>query len=447
MKNERTSLKVRLAVMSFLEFAVWGAYLTSLGNYLGRIGLASDIKWFYAVQGIVSMFMPAIIGIVADRWIHAQRMLSLCHLLAAVFMAAAGFYCLSAGDAVEFGPLFWLYTLSVAFFMPTIGLSNSVAYAALTRMKLDTVKEFPPIRVFGTIGFICAMLFVNFTQFQTNCYQLFTSAALSVVLCVYALTLPDCPTSRSASGSVMEMLGLNAFALFKVKKMAIFFIFSMLLGVSLQITNGYGNIFITSFQDVAEFADTWGARNANALISLSQMSETLCILLIPFFLKRFGIKGTMFISMIAWVGRFGFFGIGNPGELVWLFVLSMIVYGVAFDFFNVSGSLYVDQETDPSIRSSAQGLFMIMTNGLGATIGTLSAGAVLDHFVFSQPAGIEQIDGWHTSWLVFAGYALVVAVLFLFIFKDNKTETVAVDEASDEAGLAAASVIDTKDKI
>lgn len=447
MKNERTSLKVRLAVMSFLEFAVWGAYLTSLGNYLGRIGLASDIKWFYAVQGIVSMFMPAIIGIVADRWIHAQRMLSLCHLLAAVFMAAAGFYCLSAGDAVEFGPLFWLYTLSVAFFMPTIGLSNSVAYAALTRMKLDTVKEFPPIRVFGTIGFICAMLFVNFTQFQTNCYQLFTSAALSVVLCVYALTLPDCPTSRLASGSIMEMLGLNAFALFKVKKMAIFFIFSMLLGVSLQITNGYGNIFITSFQDVAEFADTWGARNANALISLSQMSETLCILLIPFFLKRFGIKGTMFISMIAWVGRFGFFGIGNPGELVWLFVLSMIVYGVAFDFFNVSGSLYVDQETDPSIRSSAQGLFMIMTNGLGATIGTLSAGAVLDHFVFSQPAGIEQIDGWHTSWLVFAGYALVVAVLFLFIFKDNKTETVAVDEASDEAGLAAASVIDTKDKI
>lgn len=447
MKNERTSLKVRLAVMSFLEFAVWGAYLTSLGNYLGRIGLASDIKWFYAVQGIVSMFMPAIIGIVADRWIHAQRMLSLCHLLAAVFMAAAGFYCLSAGDAMEFGSLFWLYTLSVAFFMPTIGLSNSVAYAALTRMKLDTVKEFPPIRVFGTIGFICAMLFVNFTQFQTNCYQLFTSAALSVVLCVYALTLPDCPTSRSASGSIMEMLGLNAFALFKVKKMAIFFIFSMLLGVSLQITNGYGNIFITSFQDVAEFADTWGARNANALISLSQMSETLCILLIPFFLKRFGIKGTMFISMIAWVGRFGFFGIGNPGELVWLFVLSMIVYGVAFDFFNVSGSLYVDKETDSSIRSSAQGLFMIMTNGLGATIGTLSAGAVLDHFVFSRPAGIEQIDGWHTSWLVFAGYALVVAVLFLFIFKDNKTATVAVDEASDEAGLTAASVIDTKDKI
>lgn len=447
MKNGTFALKSRLALLSFLEFAVWGAYLTSLGNYLGRIGLANDIKWFYAVQGIVSMFMPAVIGIVADRWVHAQRMLSICHLLAALFMAAAGSYCLYAGDSVEFAPLFWLYTVSVAFFMPTIGLSNSVAYSALNRAGLDTVKEFPPIRVFGTVGFICAMLFVNFTQFQTNYWQLFTSAFFSVVLCIYALTLPDCPTNKAASGSVADMLGLKAFALFKQKKMAVFFIFSMLLGVSLQITNGYGNIFITSFQDVAEFADTWGARNANALISLSQVSETLCILLIPFCLKRFGIKGTMFMSMIAWVGRFGFFGIGNPGDMVWLFILSMIVYGVAFDFFNVSGSLYVDHETDPSMRSSAQGLFMIMTNGLGATVGTLSAGAVLEHFVFSRPAGVEQIDGWHTSWLVFAAYALVVALLFIVIFKDNGKQAVSVDKTVEDSGIGAASMIDDRNKI
>lgn len=447
MKSGNFPLKARIALMSFLEFAVWGAYLTSLGNYLGRIGLANDIKWFYAVQGIVSMFMPAIIGIVADRWIHAQRMLSLCHLLAGMFMAFAGFYCVSAGDAVQFGPLFWLYTISVAFFMPTIGLSNSVAYSGLTRANLDTVKEFPPIRVFGTVGFICAMLFVNFTQFQTNFNQLFTSAVLSFCLCIYSLTLPDCPTNKAASGSVVDMLGLRAFSLFKQKKMAVFFIFSMLLGVSLQITNGYGNIFITSFQEVAEFAETWGAQNANALISLSQMSETLCILLIPFCLKRFGIKGTMFMSMIAWVGRFGFFGLGNPGELVWLFILSMIVYGVAFDFFNVSGSLYVDKETDPSMRSSAQGLFMIMTNGLGATIGTLSAGAVLESLVFSKPAGIEQIDGWHSSWLIFAAYALVVAILFLIVFKDNKRPDVSIDGATEKSGIAAASMADDKDMI
>ncbi|MDE7410188.1 MAG: MFS transporter [Muribaculaceae bacterium] len=447
MNNGNFSLKARLAVMSFLEFAVWGAYLTSLGNYLGRVGLAADIKWFYAVQGIVSIFMPAIIGIIADRWIHAQRMLSLCHLIAGVFMAAAGIYGMMAGDSVQFHTIFWFYTISVAFFMPTIGLSNSVAYSALTKAGLDTVKEFPPIRVFGTVGFICAMLFVNFTQYQTNYCQLITSGILSGVLCLYALTLPDCPTNKAATGSIADVLGLKAFSLFKQKKMAVFFIFSMLLGVSLQITNGYGNIFITSFKDVAEFADTWGAQNANALISLSQMSETFCILLIPFFLKRIGIKGMMLMSMFAWVGRFGFFGIGNPGDLVWLFILSMIVYGIAFDFFNVSGSLYVDQETDPSIRSSAQGLFMIMTNGLGATIGTLSAGAILENFVFSKPAGMSQIDGWHTSWLIFAAYAFVVGVLFAVIFKENKKEQISKSAAADKTGLAAGSIIDDKDQI
>lgn len=447
MNNGNFPLKVRLAIMSFLEFAVWGAYLTSLGNYLGRVGLANDIKWFYAIQGIVSIFMPAIIGIVADRWIHAQRMLSLCHLLAGFFMGAAGIYGMLAGDSVEFHTIFWFYAVSVAFFMPTIGLSNSVAYSALTKVGLDTVKEFPPIRVFGTVGFICAMLFVNFTQYQTNYCQLITSGILSGVLCIYALTLPDCPTNKAASNSISDMLGLKAFSLFKQKKMAVFFIFSMLLGVSLQITNGYGNVFITSFKEVAEFANTWGAQNANALISLSQMSETLCILLIPFFLKRIGIKGMMLMSMFAWVGRFGFFGLGNPGDLVWLFILSMIVYGIAFDFFNVSGSLYVDQETDPSIRSSAQGLFMIMTNGLGATIGTLSAGAILEKFVFTREAGMPQIDGWHTSWLIFAAYAFVVGILFAIIFKENRKDKISKSEAAEKNGLAAGGIIDDKDQI
>ncbi|WP_304488517.1 MFS transporter, partial [Duncaniella muris] len=165
--------------------------------------------------------------------------------------------------------------------------------------------------------------------------------------------------------------------------------------------------------------DTWGAHNANALISLSQISETLCILLIPFCLKRFGIKGVMLMSMFAWVLRFGFFGIGDTGNGLWLLILSCIVYGVAFDFFNVSGGLYVDKETTSDLRSSAQGLFMMMTNGLGATIGTLCAQAVVNHFVFSQTTAEAQHQGWITSWMIFAGYALVVAVLFMFIFKDD----------------------------
>jgi len=423
------SLQVKLALLSFLEFGVWGAYLISLGNYLARIGLATQIGWFYTVQGIVSLFMPAIIGILADRWIQAQKMLSLCHILAGCFMGAAGVYCLTTSQ-VEFGPLFALYTLSVAFFMPTIGLGNSVAFNALTEANLDTIKPFPPIRVFGTVGFICSMLFVNFTQFQTNAYQLITSAALSFILAAYALTMPACKVKKGQKSSLADSLGLKAFKLFKQKRMAIFFIFSMFLGVSLQITNSYGNTFITSFENLAEFADTWGAHNANALISLSQISETLCILLIPFCLKRFGIKGVMLMSMFAWVLRFGFFGIGDTGSGLWLLILSCIVYGVAFDFFNVSGGLYVDKETTSDLRSSAQGLFMMMTNGLGATIGTLCAQAVVNHFVFSQTTAEAQHQGWITSWMIFAGYALVVAVLFMFIFKDDsKKATPQMEEA------------------
>ncbi|WP_286527354.1 MFS transporter [Duncaniella freteri] len=412
-------LQARLAALSFLEFAVWGAYLISLGNYLGSVGLATHIGWFYAVQGIVSIFMPAIVGIIADRWIQAQRMLSLCHLLAGLFMGAAAVYALTTPE-VQFGPLFTLYSISVAFFMPTIGLCNAVSFNALSRNGLDTVTYFPPIRVFGTVGFICSMLFVNFTQFQTNPYQLATSAVLSFCLALYALTMPQCPTNRCASGSIADQLGLKAFSLFKERRMAIFFIFSMCLGVSLQITNSYGNIFITSFSDIAEYADTWGARNANALISLSQISETLCILLIPFCLKRFGIKIVMLISMIAWVLRFGFFGLGDTGSGLWLLVLSCIVYGVAFDFFNVSGGLYVDQQTSQEQRSSAQGLFMIMTNGIGATVGTLAAQGVVNHYVFSQATPEAQQAGWTTSWFIFAAYALVIAILFMIIFKDEQ---------------------------
>ena len=430
-KVSNNGLKPRLAVMNFLEFAVWGSYLVSMGIYLSSVGLMGQIFWFYTVQGLVSLFMPALVGIIADRWVPAQKMLSLCHLLAGVFMLLAGYYCLSAGKNVDFTTLFTYYTLSVAFFMPTIGLSNSVAFNALTGAGLDTIKDFPPIRVLGTVGFICAELFVNFTDFQDTYMQFFTSGVISLLLTVYALTLPKCPVNPAADSSIVESLGLSAFKLFKQKKMAIFFIFSMLLGVSLQITNSYGTTFISTFRDVAEYADTWGARNATALTAISQASEALCILLIPFCLRRFGIKGVMLMAMFAWVFRFGFFGIGNTGSgLVWL-ILSCIVYGVAFDFFNVSGGLFVDKETHPSMRSSAQGLFMIMTNGIGASLGTWIAGTcVVNRLVPQMPAdadialraqtAVEQIAGWRESWYIFAAYALVVGVLFWLIFHDKE---------------------------
>jgi nucleoside transporter len=425
MKFQIKPIQVKLAVLNFIEFAVWGAYLTSLGRYLGNIGLGPQIKWFFAMQGIVSIFMPTLMGILADRKMEAQKVLALCHGLAGIFMIGAGAYCMMAGSVVEFAPLFVLYSLSVAFFMPTIALVNSVAYNALAGEGMDPVKDYPPIRVFGTIGFICSMLLTNFlsikgVRMQETFTQLLSSGILSLVMCAYSLTMPSCPVNKAGGKqSFAEAFGLKAFTLFKDGQFAIFFIFSMLLGASLQITNGYANTFLGSFAANPAYADTFAVKNSNALIAISQASETLCILLIPFFMKKFGIKKVMLISMFAWVLRFGLFGLGNPAMPgVLLFILSCIVYGMAFDFFNISGSLYVEQNAAVDIRSSAQGLFMMMTNGFGATIGTLAAGAVVDSVgVFENPAT------WPNAWYIFAGYALVVAILFWILFKDPQKQT------------------------
>ncbi|MBQ6776779.1 MAG: MFS transporter [Paludibacteraceae bacterium] len=419
MKNR--PLQIRLIVMNFLEFAVWGAYLTSMGTYLFKQGFGQHIGWFYSIQGVVSLFMPALMGIVADRWIQAQKTLSLCHALAGLFMCAAGLYAYTAAD-VQFGTLFTLYTISVAFFMPTIALTNSVAFNALVKADMDTVKDFPPIRVFGTVGFIVTMWVIDLLGFQSTPWQFMVSGGLSILLAAYSLTLPACEI-KPAQGDVdlVEALGLKAFALFKQKKMALFFIFSMMLGMCLQVTNSYANPFITSFGAIEEFANTFGVQHANILISISQICEALCILAIPFFLKKFGIKNVMLMAMFAWVFRFSLFGAGNPGfPGVLLFILSCIVYGFAFDFFNISGALYVDQETAPEQRSSAQGLFMMMTNGLGATIGTLAAQGIVNKLVMAEEVvaqgPIAVWDGWKTSWYTFAAFALAVSVSFWIFF-------------------------------
>ena len=421
MKNKQ--LTIRLIVMNFLQYAAWGAYLTSLGRYLGNAGLGPQIKWFFAMQGIVSIFMPTLMGIVADRFIQAQKTLSLCHGLAGAFMIAAGMYCMGAGGAIQFAPLFVLYSISVAFYMPTIAISNAVAYNALGKAGLDPVKEFPPIRVFGTVGFICSMLLTNFLKIdgvamQDTWTQLVSSGIISLILCGYALTMPECEIKKGQNQSLADAFGLKAFTLFKDYQFAVFFIFSMLLGASLQITNGYANTFLGSFAADPALADTFAVKNSNALISISQISETLCILLIPFCMKKFGIKKVMLIAMFAWVFRFGFFGLGSPDfPGVLLFILSCIVYGVAFDFFNISGSLYVEQNAEKDIRSSAQGLFMMMTNGFGATIGTLAAGAVVDATVYNAAN-----PSWSNAWYIFALYALVVGILFMILFKDPQKQ-------------------------
>lgn len=405
--------------MNFLEFAVWGAYLTSMGSYLAGIGIGANIGWFYSVQGIVSIFMPAIVGIVADRWIPAQRMLALCHLIAATALSVVAYIGLSH-EAPTFAQIFPWYTLSVAAYMPTLALSNAVSYNALERAGMDTVKAFPPIRIFGTIGFIASMWLVDLIGWQSSVMQFVVSASWGVLLALYALTLPHCPTSQGGQQKgLVEALGLKAFTLFGQRRMALFFIFSMLLGVSLQITNAYANPFISSFSVDAAFQGEYFVDHANLLISLSQISETFCILLIPFFLKRYGIKTVMTIAMAAWVLRFGFFAVGNPAMPgVLLLIASMIVYGVAFDFFNVSGSLFVDKEVPSDIRSSAQGLFMIMTNGIGASVGMLAAQWVVNQH--TQNVGGMQVGNWASVWFTFAAYALLVAVSFVLIFREKK---------------------------
>lgn len=435
-------IKVRLTVMNFLEFAVWGAYLTCMGNYLVKAGMGTEIAWFYALQGIVSIFMPTIMGIIGDKWVQPQRLLGTCHLCAGLAMIALcymGYTASQAGTNPNEAAFIAVYTVSVAFYMPTLALANTTAFTILKDNGYDTVKDFPPIRVFGTVGFIATMWFVNCAtidngtfsltlaasdgKFQYTYMQFLVSGLLGVILFFYCLSLPQCKLVSKPKQSLTQTLGLDAFKLFKRRKMALFFIFSMLLGMSLQVTNGFATPFITSFKGSSDpaIANSFGANNATMLVSLSQVAEALCILLIPFFLKRYGIKTVMLIAMFAWVLRFGFFGLGNPAfPGVILFILSCIVYGVAFDFFNVSGGLFVDKECDASMRASGQGLFMLMTNGLGATIGTLAAGAIVNHYCHYNEGGY-LVGDWSSAWFIFAAFALVVALAFMVMFKYKHT--------------------------
>jgi len=408
------TIKLRLIIMNFLQFFIWGAWLISFGSYVGNV-LHFDgvqIGSFFATMGIASLFMPALIGIVADRWVPAQKLYAGCHLLGAVFLFTASFQ-------TNYAPLYLLMLLSVMVYMPTLALSYTVAYHALDKEKMDVVKDFPPIRVWGTIGFICAMWTVDLTGFKYSAIQLYVSAAAAFILGCYAFFLPPCEINKHPeSKSWIDVLGLRAFTLFKDKQMAVFFFFSMLLGAALQITNGFGDFFLSSFKSIPEYEHSFGVEHSIILLSVSQISETLFILTIPFFMKRFGIKKVMLMSMFAWVLRFGLFGVGNPGAGLSLLVLSMIVYGMAFDFFNISGSLFVEQTTHSKIRGSAQGLFMLMTNGIGAIIGSYAAGAIVNHYVTNAAN-----PDWPAAWFIFAGYAFVVGILFAIVFRYQSGNT------------------------
>lgn len=402
-------LKLRLTVMSFLQFMIWGAWLITIGVYWfeTRQWGGTEFGAVFSTLGIASIFMPALFGIVADKWVNAEKLYGILHILSGIAL-----FSLTLVD--DAGLFFWVMLVAMLFYMPTIALSNSVAYTALKSNNFDVVKSFPPIRVWGTIGFITAMWITNLTGNKATEVQFYFSAAFSLILGIYSFTLPACPPPLKGSKEVnlVDSLGLKAFKLFANYKMALFFIFSMFLGAALQLTNMYGDTFLTDFQKVPEYADSFVVKYSTIIMSISQISETLFILAIPFFLKRFGIKNVMLLSMAAWVLRFGLFGLGNPDDRLWMIVLSMVVYGMAFDFFNISGSLFIETNTDSSIRSSAQGMFMMMTNGFGAIMGSFISGVLIDRFFT-----IDGVKNWEGIWFSFTAYSAVIMVLFAVLFK------------------------------
>ena len=404
-------IKLRLTIMQFLQFFIWGAWLISLGGYMGNAlhFEGGQIGAIFATTGIAALIMPGLTGIIADKWINAERLYGLLHLIGAGAL-------LYASTATTYNQMYWAMLLNMLAYMPTLSLANTVSYNALEKSHIDLVKDFPPIRVWGTVGFICAMWAVDLTGFKAHSAQLYVAATAALLLGLYAFSLPACPPEQNENKTMLSAFGLDALVLFKQKKMIIFFLFSMLLGAALQITNTYGDLFLGSFASIPEYADSFGVKHSVILLSISQMSETLFILAIPFFLKHFGIKRVMLISMFAWVFRFGLFGLGNPGDGLWMLILSMIVYGMAFDFFNVSGSLFTEREAHSSIRASAQGLFFMMTNGLGAIIGGYASGAVVDAFSVYEN-GLLISREWTPIWMIFAGYALTIGILFGLAFR------------------------------
>jgi len=404
------SIKQRLIVMNFLQFFIWGSWLITIGAYWfqNKQWPGAQFGIIFSTMGISSIFMPSIAGIIADKWVNAEKLLGLFHICGAAVLFTVPL----VNDPSLF---FWVILLNMIFYMPTLSLSIAVAYAALKRQNADVVKDYPPIRVWGTVGFIVALWVVSLLHFETSANQFYVAAAAALSLGLYAFTLPKCPPQLVQKGNttVMEAIGLHSFKLFKNYKMAMFFIFAMLLGASLQLTNAYGDTFLHDFAVVDEYKDAIAVKYPAIIMSISQISETLFILAIPFFLKRFGIKQVMFFSMIAWVLRFGLFAYGDPGDGLWMIILSCIVYGMAFDFFNISGSLFVETQADPAIRASAQGLFMMMTNGFGAVLGSSLSGLIIQEY-FTYP---DNSKDWHGIWITFALYSLAIAIAFIFLFK------------------------------
>ncbi len=433
---------VRLSVLFFLQFAVWGCFLTSIAQLLGSAGLGAHVSTIYATAGIVSIITPAIVCHIADHYLSARRMLSICHVVAAIFMFCTWYYA-NTHSRMHFVPFYSLYLAFLAFFMPTIPLSTTVAFIKINASGNDATKMFPRIRIFGTVGFVAAMWLVNsaylhdghfgFTineaspfagyRFQYTSMQLLATAVLSLATAAYNIMLPEYGVRSTApKPSFAQIIGLDALQLFRRPDLRRFFIIVIFAGVCTQIGNGYATSFISQFAAGERYATSAVAANATMLFSLSNISEAASILIVGTVLTRLGIRRTLFIAMLAWTARFALFAFGNPGSGLWSLVLSMAIFGIAFNFYHIAGMLYVERNTTGSNKALGQGLFMMLNTGVGSTVGMVAAGAVVNHYCHWQAHDNRAllVGDWQSAWLIFAAYTLALAVAIFLLLNDKK---------------------------
>jgi len=395
-----TTVRLKLSVMMFLEYFIWGAWYVTMGTWLGALGFSGEqIGLTYGTTALAAMISPFFVGMIADRFFATQRLLAVLHLAGGAFL----FY---ASTQTVFWPLYTAVLIHTLFYMPTLALTNSLSF----RQMRDPGREFPPVRVLGTIGWIVAGLVVGTLGVEATGRPMQLAAAGSALMAVFCLLLPHTPPQSTGSVRVRDVLGLDALELMKDRSFAVFVIGSFLVCIPLQFYYAFANPFFNAI----------GVTNAAGKMTMGQMSELVFMLLMPWFFRRLGVKQMLLVGMAAWVARYVLFAYGDNGPLVWMLYLGILLHGICYDFFFVTGQIYVDQKAPPNVRAAAQGFITFVTYGVGMLIGSWLSGRVVDSYATSGGSGHD----WQHIWLVPAAMAAVVLVLFALFFRaSDRAET------------------------
>lgn len=409
------SIKTKLSVISFLEYAIWGSYLTSMGIFFANRGLGSKVGLFFAIQGFVAFIVPILAGYLADKWLSPLKMFRYSHAISFAGLLLIGLYALYGGNSFAVYAL--LFFVLSAGYIPTLSLYFSLSFQELTSQGLDTVKSFPPIRAWGTVGFVVSMWIVNLVKSHLTGLFFIQGAFFSALMLFSSFMLHDSKSAGTDSHTAFSLAPL------KEHSLSVLLLFSFFVGLSLQLSNAYNGPFLDSFAADAAFKDAFFVRNSVLLLSVSQISETLVIFLIPFFMNRYSIKGVYAIGIVSWIVHFILLAFATPRmPSVLLIILSMLIYGLSFNLYSVATSLYIDKHVPENIRSSAQGFVLMFCNGLGGTIGIVACQFVVNSFTESSVVGgVSYLVGnWSAIWLFFAAYMTIVLLLFLFLYRKKQ---------------------------